>query len=273
MIITRFSLWVYFLVVFSFGYLYANIAPLYSIKDLHQHIQNHNHILVVFDIDDTLTILSEPAFQRPNFKVHHADTFNKIISPLSEKEKLIAFTLPLLTTPSDLIEKDTSSFIEALQKNGIKTIALTAATGGRLAGVDIEDHRIEELKRVGIDFSKSFTEMSETAFAGFPIAEIGKSPFYKNGVILANEQDKGLVLGEFLKTIPWKPDLIIFVDDRIEHVQAVQNGLAIFDPHIHFKGFHYQNPTANYKMVEPELFNNKWIEVVEQTKQSLLHLH
>lgn len=273
MAIIRLSFWVYCLFLCFWGYIDASIAQIQSIKDIDQHIQNHHQVLVVFDIDDTLTILSEPAFQRPNFKVHHADTFNKIMSPLNEKEKLMAFTLPLLTTPSDLIEKDTPIFIKTLQKNGIKTIALTAATGGRLAGVAIEDHRIEELKRVGIDFSKSFTEMSETAFAGFPIAQIGKSPFYKNGVILANEQDKGLVLVEFLKTIPWKPDLIIFVDDRIEHVQAVQKGLAIFDPHIHFKGFHYQNPTANYRMVEAELFNNKWIDVVEQTKQSLLHLY
>ncbi len=272
MAIIRFSLWVYCLVVFSSGYVCANIAPLHSIKDIHQHIQNHNHVLVVFDIDDTLTILNEPAFQRPNFKIHHAGTFDKIMSPLNEKEKLMAFTLPLLTTPSALIEKETPAFIETLQKNGIKTIALTAATGGKIAGIAVEDHRIAELKRVGIDFSKSFIGMPEIVFVGFPTTEIGRSPFYKNGVILANERDKGLVLVEFLKTISWKPDLIVFVDDRIEHVQAVQKGLAGFDPHIHFKGFHYQAHTIDYRMVDPETFNNKWIEVIEQTKQSLLNL-
>ena len=252
--------WIYSLVMLAASSLFAEAISISSIGELEPHTLNIERVLVVFDIDDTLTILNDPAFHRPNFKTHHAQTFNEIMSNLTDEEKLLAFTMPLLTTASDLIEEETPQLIEGLQKRGIKTIALTAAAGGEIDGISIEDRRVSELSRVGIDFSSSFPEVSEIVFSGFNTPIFGRVPFFKNGVILTNENDKGVVLIEFLKNISWQPAYILFVDDRVEHVNAVKKALAVSFPDIKFIGFHFQTEKAPYRHIHVEHFSKTWTD-------------
>lgn len=247
---------------------YASIAPIDSIQELRAHTEESNNVLVVFDIDDTLTILEDPAFHRTNFRNHHAAAFLEILSTLSEKEVILTFSIPLLTTGSNLIEKETPEFIEKLHENGIRTIALTAAMGGEIDGVSIADRRIAELQRVGVDFSKSFPHLSEMVFSGFKAPLFGGHPLFKKGVILANDNDKGLVLAEFLKAIDWRPDLILFIDDRIDHIHAVKRAMEAFCPAIECKGFHYQTKHVPYEQIGREDFTKKWLEIVEMTKKA-----
>ncbi len=259
--------WIYSIAMLAMPCIFAEVISISSIKELEPHTLQIDQMLVVFDIDDTLTILNDPAFHRPNFKIHHAQTFNEIMTDLNGEEKLLAFTMPLLTTPSDLIEEETPQFISELQTRGIKTIALTAAAGGEIEGMSIEDRRINELSRVGIDFSRSFSDVSEIVFSGFNTPIFGRVPFFKNGVILTNENDKGVVLIEFLKNITWKPELILFVDDRAEHVYAVKKALAVSYPDIKFKGFHFQTEKAPYQNVHTEHFSKKWTELAQLAQE------
>ncbi len=261
--------WIYSLGVFVTSLSFADVLSIHSIKEMKSHAEGKENVLVVFDIDDTLTILSDPAFHSTNFKIHHASVFKEIMSPLNPRERHLAFTIPLLTTASDLIEIETSQVIDELQNRGVKTIALTAAMGGEIEGVSIEDRRIKELNRVGIDFSRSFPDISEMIFSGFNAPINGRGPFFKLGVILANENDKGEVLVAFLQKIEWKPDLILFVDDRIEHVHAVQKAIGEFYPEIECKGFHYNTDHVPYAKLESEQFSKQWVDLAEKAKELL----
>lgn len=261
---------IFSLIVFIASYAFADIEHIHSIKKISHHTEGKKNVLAVFDIDDTLTILSDPVFHRPNFKTHHADAFKEIMSSLTPKQQLLAFTMPLLTTDSDLIELETSKFIQDLQSQGVKTIALTAAMGGTIEGFSIEDRRIAELKRVGIDFSSSFPEITEMEFVDFKPPLLGRRPLYKGGILLTNENDKGEVLVAFLKSIPWKPSLILFIDDRIEHIHAVKRAINIFHPEVEFKGFHYQTDGVPYCKTDIENFSKKWITLAEKAKELLI---
>jgi uncharacterized protein DUF2608 len=249
----------------------AEIVPIFSISEIDiGNEANLDDCLVVFDIDDVLTVLDDPAFQRPNFKAHHSDSFKAVMAPLNKVEQALAFTMPLLTTPSKLIETDAPEFISSLQKRA-KTIALTAAMGIEIDGESIEDRRGAELKRVGIDFSISFPEIPETAFPGFNPPVLGRDPLFKNGIILTNENDKGKVLEQFLKTISWKPRLICFVDDRKEHVTAVLESLKIHFPEICVRGYHFQPDRVPYSSAKQEDFKAKWEEVAQKAKELIVN--
>lgn len=226
-------------------------------------------ILAVFDIDDTVTILKEPAFHRPNFKVHHAKIFANMMSSLTKEEQIVAFTLPLLTSPGVLLEDETPQVIQMLQGGGVKTIALTAALAGKIHNSFIEDRRISELDRVGITFSSSFPDMQETEFCTFPTPIFGRYPLFKDGIIFTNENDKGKVLVEFLRAIPWKPRLIVFVDDRLEHLHAVEKALGESFADIQFHGYHFQTDPACYSAVEESEFSHIWQEHVRLAKEAL----
>lgn len=261
--------WIYSLGFFVSSLSFADVSSIHSIKEMKPHAEEKENILVVFDIDDTLTILSDPAFHSPNFKIHHASVFKEIMSSLNPKERHLAFTMPLVTTASDLIEIDTPEVIDELQMRGVKTVALTAAMGGEIEGISIEDRRITELNRVGIDFSRSFPDVSEIVFADFKASLIGRSPFFKKGVIFTNENDKGDVLVAFLKNTKWKLDLILFVDDRIEHIHAVQRAMRDFYPEIECKGFHYKTDHVPYAKIESEEFSKQWTDLAIRARELL----
>lgn len=245
--------------------LLAKIEPIYSIKEL-ESIEVRDNTLAAFDIDDTLTILHEPAFQRPNFKTHHSQLFSEIMETLTIEERLLAFTLPLLMVEGDLIEAEAPAIIKQLQNKGVKTIGLTAAMACRIESSYVEDRRIEELKRVGIDFS--FCELQDT-YTNFKTPILGSYPLIKNGIIFTNDNDKGEVLIEFLQTLMWQPTLIVFVDDRIEHLHSVEKALATYYPHIEFRGFHFQPDRIPYQETSPENFLAQWLKCMTQAKEIL----
>lgn len=237
---------------------FAEIRSIHSITEICIDVERKDELLLVFDIDDTLTILSHPAFHRPNFSLHHASIFEEVMQPLTAEEKFLAFTLPLLTTSSNLIELETPEFLNNLQQAGVKIIALTAATGGSIGNSSIEDRRISELNRVGIDFSSSFPHLSELIFTNFPPPMMGSYPLFKNGVILANTYDKGEVLVQFLKTIEWKPVHVIFVDDRLSHVCSVEKSLNLHYPEVTFTGLHYNIDENSYETIDGDAFSQEW---------------
>lgn len=245
------------------------IHSIQSLTEMPLFEEESQNILAAFDIDDTLTVLQEPAFQRPNFKGHHAELFIQLTASLSPEEKHIAFTIPLLTTPGELVESHSPLVIQELQRKGVKTIALTAAPAGNYLGTPIEDRRIAELRRVGIDFSVSFPEMEETLFLHFKPPIWGSLPLYKEGVIFTNDIDKGLVLIEFLKTLSSLPKEIVFVDDRVEHLHTVERALQTYYPEIQFHGFHIQPNPSFYKETDAQNFKEKWMECIEWAKEFL----
>jgi len=246
---------------------FAEIDTIRSLTEL-KLLEVLDTVLAVFDIDDTVTILKEPAFHRPNFKVHHAKTFANMMSSLTKKEQIVAFTLPLLTSPGVLLENETPQVIQMLQHKGVKTIALTAALAGKIHDSSIEDRRISELQRVGITFSSSFPDVQETEFYNFPPPIFGRYPLFKDGIIFTNENDKGKVLVEFLNSIQWKPGLIVFVDDRLEHLHAVEKALDESFPEIQFHGYHFQTDPACYEAVDESDFSHIWLEHVRLAKEA-----
>jgi hypothetical protein len=256
------------IIVSAYGF--TGIIPIQSIKEIALYAENGSEVLVVFDIDDTLTILSEPAFQRPNFSFHHASTFKEILSGFSKREQALILAIPLLTTPSELIEIDTAEFIEKLQRKGIKTLALTAAPAGEIKGELVENRRIAELRRVGIDFSRSFAGFPEMTLPGFSAPDFGRDPLFKQGVILGNVNNKGDILVTFLKHIAYTPEKILFIDDRKEHLHTVEKALLSSFPETEFLGFHFQTEDSIYEQIDVENFKAKWDEVAMQSKE-LVH--
>lgn len=247
------------------------IESIHSISEISAYVKEPEQILIAFDIDDTLTILRDPAFHIPNFRKQHRKVFETIMGSLTPEVEHLAFAFPLVTTPSDLIESETPVWIKEMQEKRMKLIALTAAMSGQVGGVAIEDRRRSELNRVGIDFSSSFPNLSEITFSHLNPDVLGRYPLFKEGILLANHKnDKGSVLIAFLKECSWQPDHVIVVDDRIEHLYAVETALKIFNPHIVFTGLHFKGQEGLYQPIEEKAFRQTWIDMVEQARLDYL---
>ena len=65
-------------------------------------------------------------------------------------------------------------------------------------------------------------------------------PLYYKGILFTDYVCKGSMLGKFLETIRWKPSNVIFFDDKLTNLQAVQ--MAMHAKNIPFQGFLYKGP-------------------------------
>lgn len=268
-VIGRRELAIAFALIFPFS-LSGLIQEIHSLQEIRPFLENGDeNSLAIFDIDDTLTILEEPAFQKQNCGGYHKALFRNIRLSLNSEERELCFHIPIVICPSQLIEDDTPTLIKELQQKNIRTLALTAAPAGLIGGVYVEDRRIEELKNHGIDFSCSFPKVSNLFFSNLE-SKNGLYPLYKEGMILTNRQNKGIALVEFFEHCEGCPQVVVFVDDRMYNLKDVESSLKAYSPSTLFIGLYYTRDMESLIRIEPKEFEEKWLEVVDLAKFYLL---
>jgi hypothetical protein len=179
--------------------------------------------LVIFDIDETLTMTKNPLFQRPNI-TKHKELYKEAFKSLSNDQKQLLINLQLQTRETVLVENGIIGHINRLQEQKVRVIALSACLTGKFNGeLDLAKWRISELNRLGIDLKKSFLYVAPFEFSDLKTM-YGTYPTFKEGLICANgtKNSKGEVLVEFLKVVNFQPKKVIFVDDKVENALSVE---------------------------------------------------
>jgi len=190
--------------------------------------------LFVFDIDDTLIINPSYGARKKTPHYHNIKSFLKALR---------TFSRVVHEAPYVIIDPLILDLILSLHHKGIKMLALShCITGSFGMGSDIIPSvprwRYEKLKDSGIDFSSSF-ENQEITFE-YTMKMKTFHPLYYKGILFTDYVCKGSMLGKFLETIRWKPSNVIFFDDKLTNLQAVQ--MAMHAKNIPFQGFLYKGP-------------------------------
>ncbi|MDR1254736.1 MAG: DUF2608 domain-containing protein [Puniceicoccales bacterium] len=147
--------------------------------------------------------------------------------------------------PFTLMDPSVSETIRNLQARNICNMALTFLIVRSLEGKDFVQWRLDQLKKLGIDFSSAFGNYAEVHLEEIlqeDGLEVSKekwiyAPTYKNGVLLTHNFSKGRCLGTLLKRLNFVPERIFFVDDMEENVSSV--GQLCRELGIDFVGIHY----------------------------------
>lgn len=189
---------------------------------------NNPNILVAFDIDNTIMELSTDLGSDQWFYAGLKHLTQQGISTDDALQKIVPLYIHYQRHGSvNPVEPEIIQIIKKLHKNNIPTIALTARTN------PIEDLTIQQLKSVGIRFDKNKFHKKTFTFTHTPYPA-----FFKKGIVFCgNNNNKGEVLCEFIAHVQLKPSLIIFVDDKRRHLEAVETFLKKFS--IPFLGLRY----------------------------------
>ncbi|MDR0393083.1 MAG: DUF2608 domain-containing protein [Puniceicoccales bacterium] len=147
--------------------------------------------------------------------------------------------------PFTLMDPSVPETIRDLQSRNICNMALTFLIVCSLEGKDFVQWRIDQLKKLGIDFSSAFgayTEVHLEEILREDGLEVSKekwmyAPTYKDGVLLTHNFSKGRCLGSLLRRLNRVPERIFFVDDLEENVLSV--GQLCKELGIGFMGIHY----------------------------------
>lgn len=205
--------------------------------------------LVVFDVDFTL-IVPEDKMLRPSGEKYLREITQEKLRGYS-KEKIDELTSQvMLQSRVRLTDVKSLELLDLLQQKGIKTVALTAIRTGEYGAIpSMEDWRVQQLRRLGIDFAYSFPGVNPIVFSEFQGK--GPSPAFSQGIICTVRYKKGQVLKAFLEHLNWKPSKVVFVDDRLDCLQSVETEMDLLG--IPTMGFLYTAETGKNERIDEEI--------------------
>ncbi len=239
-------------------------------------IQKPKDVLVVLDIDMTLTQPDHPGTHYPAIK-KYGHVLKDIFKTLTPAQRDVTLTLTT-KLPQRLIEKDSPKAVKSMQDKGIKVIAFTACLSG--SWKDSKDKTIfqrrDKLQTMGFNFSFPGRVVS---YMNFP-KHVDGFPMLYHGVLCANGENngigKGKVLDAFLvqihatkgsQTGGYVPKIIVMVDDKKANLEDVQKVLAISHPDILFIGIEYQGAFEHAPSDISEIdFTKFWEALADQAK-------
>ena len=199
-----------FLVTTSF--LLGEIIPVTSLKDIEEEVGNVDQkTWIIFDVDFTLILPKEPILWGIAEPCLEAIAL-KINPQFKERDRMYDWSLVLRDMEWELVNNDSPRLIRAFQEKGATVIALTAMPHGAIGVLpSMADWREGQLHAFGFDFGLS---SPKTKFLK-----------YQNGVIYSDRAPKGQTLVDFLKHLEVRPERIIFVDDRLDFIESMEQSM------------------------------------------------
>ena len=200
-------------IFFVFCFIIKHIEPfqeIRSIKEVTQYLDPQQATLVIFDIDNTLLHPSTDLGSDQWFYYHvqknmkNGMTKEEAIKEIAPLYFHINFIIDLIPTepslPDDLMQ---------IKKNCEHIICLTARRP------PLVERTVQQLHNNHLYFH--IPELDDLHWV------LQHPCFYTQGCLFCGSNCKGDVLSSFLEKINYKPDLIIFIDDKEAYLSAVAN--------------------------------------------------
>lgn len=245
----------------------AEIIQIKDIKQVFNGLQEADQkTLVIFDVDMVLIQPSDPAYQMANIK-RYGSIAKKVMNQIPPEKQMVFLSLMTVASKSILIDERLPCFLQELTQRGIPTIALTANLTGKLGSIqNMEKWRVEDLKRLGIDFSPSAPCHSPILFDQLP-AYRGSYSSYLDGVLFVNGTviSKGDLLLSYLSQTGLTPNKVVFVDDREDNLKSLDLAIQKLSYPIEYVGFHYLGAMEYPSQVIDEgQFSSAWENLASQ---------
>lgn len=180
-----------------------------------------SNTLIAIDVDYTLLVPVDQVL-KPQAQTYLNQFIEERMKKLPPEKGAYLSSKALLKSKMALVNKNIIPLLEKIKKKGAKAIAFTAMNTGRYGLIEsMEDWRYEQLKAFGLDFGDFFGFHTFTHFEGQDT-----NPLIKKGILCAADYPKGKVLKSFLEQVNFKPSKIIFIDDRRDFIESVENEIT-----------------------------------------------
>lgn len=219
--------------------LLGKITESSSFSDILKYVENET--LVVCDIDNTLIESTRQlgSNQWGEYLIHQLRSSGKsTLEALAIEGKIWRKASPSITM--QLVDPETARVIDDLQSRQIHVIGLTARHGNGSAITE------EQLQSVRIDLTKNEI-VKEKIQIPFRIPAI-----YENGILYCSTSNtKSAVLTAFLAKTEYQPKRIVFIDDKLSHVQDLEETFK--ESPIEYIGIRFSGADARVKAFNPEI--------------------
>ncbi|MDR3031277.1 MAG: DUF2608 domain-containing protein [Holosporales bacterium] len=214
----------------------SNIIEADNIDIVVSELEKRNEkSLVVFDCDDVLIRFKDKILNyRNRFYLKTWIIMNYFLIDKKLKDDL--YSIVCLSAEPEYVNSKMPKIVKSLQNRFVKTVVLTSTNTGELGRIpDMVDWRIKTLKKMGYYFGKGWEDLESIKFTN--LRKNNRIPEYKDGILFACSLKKSVVLNSFLETTKFKPNKIIFIDDRKDHLIDV--GILAKKLNIDYIGINY----------------------------------
>ena len=180
--------------------------------------------LITFDVDDTLITARDSManIEVPMwFKICVAFRYPSLVFSRSTFEWFVSIIFQ--QTEHFVFDPDIVRYIQQLREQGCTVVALTSMDSGAFGVIkNMPKWRADMLHSFGIDLRGQF---QDATFITLPKYHEGYPCLYK-GILCANQEPKGQVLGAFLDYYQLKPARIISFDDSARALCSITRECA-----------------------------------------------
>ncbi|MBF8262517.1 MAG: putative rane protein [Parachlamydiales bacterium] len=227
-----------FFLFILFTSLDAEIFQIKSIEETSEHLQEDT--LVIFDLDNTVmepmqTLGSDQwfAYRINEYRQQGCSDQDALKATIAE------YVAIQNVTKMRLVEPSTFQVIEKLQKNHVPMIGLTTRS------LVLVPKTIEQLNSIGVDFSKTTPVQMDMFF------ENDRYIQFQQGILFTSGTSKGAALLRLVHESGYQPKRILFVDDKMSHLQDVEKVCSACC--IEFVGFRYGYLDEKTKSLRTEI--------------------
>jgi len=206
--------------ILAFSVCYAEIRTTDSLSSIACEFEKSDlDTLVLLDIGGTLLAFCDPLLHKAHEK-WTKEWFEKNCPNITKEETIkLVRIVEEVTTNWRLIDANWPAAVSKAQSKDAKVVAFTKVLG-------LKGKRAQNLAAFGVILKNDLPTLSS-----------GTLYEYSDGVIATEEPLKGPVLEEVLQNMAKKPKKIIFVDDRLEQIQSVEETCLKHD--LSSISFHY----------------------------------
>ena len=188
----------------------AEVREIKSMAEVVPHINSRTFL--VFDLDNTVLEPVQMLGSDQNFGYWVEQGMKRGLTKEQATDR--AIQMASIVQPHSrvrAVEGRTPRFIATLQRTGLPVIALTARPGSWARGT------LAQVASLNVDFRLAAPMLRNSRL---------KNGDFINGVyFLTKGSDKGQALIEFMNEAGLKPERILFVDDKLHNVEAVERAL------------------------------------------------
>ncbi len=202
--------------------------------------------LFVFDLDNTLIETPQHLGSDQWFSHQLQHVIDKGHTLNEALELIIPKWLAIQNkTEMHLVDSCVPDLLKNIHQSSLSMIALTKRSP------ELAPRTLEQLIPLKIDFSQTSKVAGPIVFTEL------KDSLYQDGVIfVATGVEKGPVLSAFIKKMETRPKKIVFIDDKMSHIQNV--AMAMESIHIPFIGIRYGGTDEKVKSFDPKVADIQW---------------
>lgn len=146
-----------------------------------------------------------------------------------------------------IVEEGTDDILRDLQSKGVLVMGLTTQ------GLGLASRTVEQLKALKINLSATAPSSEEIFFFNN-----GHGVIFRRGILFTSGTKKGAALKTLLDQIGFKPERIVFINDKHTHLKDVEEDIQ--EAGIEFVGLRYSHEDQRIAQFNKDVAEIQWNE-------------